>query len=105
LTYQNHINYNCEITLEDGETFKVYSQWLNNEELNYWKGWECSAGRLAIVIKPNDDVYGCVKKHDYLGNLNNEWDLMKSPVICRFDRCAVNTLELSLPKQKNGDLK
>lgn len=99
MTFQNHINYNCEITLDDGETYKVFSQWLANEDLIQWKGWECVAGHKRLYII-NGEVYGGACRQDHLGNLETGWDILPTPTICRLEKCSVNTEDLVINKQK-----
>ena len=103
MTYQNQVNYNCEILLDSGESYKVYSQWLSNQELSHWKGWECSAGYKRIYIL-NDNVYGGACKQDHLGKLSTGWDILKKPTICQREKCSVNTDDLLIDKRKIEDL-
>ena len=99
MNYQNHINYNCEITLDTGEKYRVYSQWLSNEDLKHWKGWECSAGQKRIYII-NDNVYGGACRQDHLGKLSTGWEVLKNPTICQQEECSVNTEDLLIDKRK-----
>lgn len=100
MTFQNHTNYNCNIHLDDGETIKIYSQWLSNQELNHWKDWECDAGFKRIYINVNEEVYGSVCENDYLGNLQTGWAILEEKTRCRQDRCSANTDDLVIFKQQ-----
>ena len=99
MTYQNHINYNCEITLDDGETFKIFSQWLSNQKLYQWKDWECNVGFKRIYISGNEEVYSGVCRNNHLGNLKTGWTLLKDPSICQQEHCTPNTDDLVIFKQ------
>jgi hypothetical protein len=105
LTFQDHINYNCEITLDTGESYRVYSQWLSNQNLANWKGWQCDAGYKRIYVL-EDEIFGGACNQDHLGNFNTGWDILTSPTTCRRETCSVNTDDLLLYKQKiNEDRK
>ena len=99
MTFQDHINYNCEITLDTGEKFRVYSQWLSNKDLSHWKDWQCDVGYKRIYII-DDEVYGGACRQDHLGNLMTGWDILKAPTTCRRENCTVNTEDLAILKQK-----
>ena len=100
MTCQDHINYNCIIEFDDGSTNKVYSQWLSNQELCYWKEWSCDAGIKRIYIDVNEEVYGGVCHNDYLGNLQDGWAILDKRTICRKERCSGNTDDLVIFKQQ-----
>lgn len=100
MTYQNHINYNCKITLDTGESYNVYSQWLSNQSLNKWKGWECNAGVTRLFINVDEDVFSAVCQHDRLGNMRSGWSIPNSVTICQKDTCFTNTDDLLIFKQQ-----
>lgn len=99
MIYQNHTNYNCEITLDNGETFKVFSQWLSNQKLYQWKGWNCTAGSKRIYINVQEEVYSGVCQNEHLGNLNTGWSLLDGLTTCQQEHCTVNTDDLVIFKQ------
>jgi len=72
---------------------------LRNENIDYWPGWHCKAGVNAIYIYKNE-VYGGECCNDFLGNLDQEWDLIDNYTICRFDRCGGCTFDLMQEKEK-----
>jgi hypothetical protein len=103
LTFQNHTNYNCEITLDSGETYKVFSQWLSNEKLHNWKGWECNAGVTRLYITADEEVYSAVCQHDRLGNMRTGWEMPSAATICQRDTCIPNTDDLLTFKQQRTE--
>lgn len=100
MTYQNHTNYNCKIELDNGEVFSVYSQWLCNQQLFYWKNWECNAGFKRMYINANEEVFGGICQNEKLGDLKSGWELLTGPTICQQDHCSPNTDDLVVFKQK-----
>lgn len=100
MTYQNHTNYNCDIVLDTGETFKVYSQWLSNEQTFHWKNWKCDAGFKRLFIDVKEEVYGGVCLNDHLGNLSSGWNLLESQTVCQQESCSPNTDDLVIFKQQ-----
>lgn len=95
----NHQNYNCEITLNNGETYRVYANWLHNENLDYWEGWDCSVGVSRILVSKDGSVYDGECRNSYLGNLNTEWNLKESNT-CTKPRCNGCTDDLMSKKHK-----
>lgn len=93
-------NSNCEIFFDDGTSQKIYSNWLHNNDLDNWKGWECKAGVHRIYINENLEVFSGECKNDHLGNLNNKWNLL-TVSICKRERCTGCTDDLLVEKQKN----
>lgn len=100
MTYQDHINYNCEITLNSGETYKIFSQWLSNQKLYQWEGWQCDAGFKRLYIDVNENVYSGVCKNDPLGTLSGGWLLRENPTTCQQQHCTPNTDDLVIFKQQ-----
>jgi hypothetical protein len=100
LQFDNHVYYNCEITLSDGDKYRVEANWIHNNQLDYWNGWECNAGVSGIFIKPDFSVFGGECENDYLGNLLNEWNILPSPTICRKNRCTGCTIDLLQTKKE-----
>ena len=96
----NHNNYNCKITYDTGEEKYIYSNWLNNNNLNNFEGWECHTGATRIFIDKSLNVYNgmCYTKH--LGNLTTEWNLVDKKIICPNQRCTSNTDDLATRRNK-----
>lgn len=93
----NDDNYNIKVTYDDSTSGLMYANRLHNENLDYWKGWQCSAGSTGIYIYESD-VYGGECLNDYLGKLGEEWDIIDGYTTCRLDRCTGCTTDLSREK-------
>lgn len=100
MNFKDHENYNCEIKLESGETFKVFSNWLHNEKLDLWQGWQCQAGSKRLYIDKNLDVYSGECKNDFLGNALTDFITLEY-TICKQTTCTGCTDDLSVEKKKN----
>jgi hypothetical protein len=98
LKFENHQFYNCEITLDNGEQYKISANWLHNNQLDNWKGWQCNAGFHRIDVDKNFDVYSAQCQNDYLGNLFTEWQPLDAPTICKKSRCTGCTDDLLITK-------
>ena len=97
--FENHENYNCQITLDNTEKFLISANWMHNEQLDNWKGWVCEAGATRLLIDKNFDVYSGECKNDYLGNALSEFQLLPSTT-CLRDRCTGCTDDLIVAKHK-----
>jgi len=95
----NHENYNCRVTTESGEEFLVYANWIHNEQLDNWKGWQCEAGATRLLIDKDFGIYSGECKNDYLGNALTDFQLSEH-TICKQDRCTGCTDDLIVAKQK-----
>jgi hypothetical protein len=91
-------NYNCVVTLANGKEEFLFADRLHNENLDHWKGWKCAAGYNYVSIKPNFDVYGSHCENDYLGNLNDEFQILTEHTVCKKDRCIACTADLMVDK-------
>lgn len=98
----NQKYYNCAITLEDGSAHNVDANWLHNAGHDHWQGWTCHAGVDRIWIYADGSVYGSECRHDYLGNINSDWDLLDTPIKCRHQRCSGCTDDLLLIKENTN---
>lgn len=96
---QNHKNYNCRVTTELSEEFLVYANWIHNEQLDNWKGWQCEAGASRLMIDKNFNVYSGECKNDSLGNALTDFTLLEHTV-CKQDRCTGCTDDLIVAKHK-----
>ena len=97
MNLENHQNYNCEITTDSGETFKVYANWIHNNKLDSWRGWNCQAGTTRIYINKQFDLFGGECKNDYLGNALGEFNILNG-TICKRDTCTGCTDDLLVAK-------
>lgn len=100
MTFENHLNYNCQVTLDDGDKFMLYSNWLHNENYDHWQGWHCDAGRTRIIIDDKLNVYSGECKNDYLGNIKTGWELLNNGTTCKRERCTGCTDDLIVRKFK-----
>ena len=92
--FENHKNYNCKITLDSGDEYKVYANWIHNQGLDQWQGWHCDAGHTRFYIDKNFDIWSGECKNDYLGNaIINNWNL-KTDTICNRLNCTGCTDDL-----------
>ena len=96
---EDHHNHNCTIVFDDGSSTKVFAEWLHNNNLDHWKGWECEAGVTRISITENFDVYSGRCKNDYLGNLYKDWSLLPNAT-CKKQQCTGCTDDLLVSKSK-----
>jgi hypothetical protein len=95
--FENHFNYNCEITTDTNEKYRVYANWLHNNKLNSWHGWSCEVGATRFYIDKNFDVWAGMCKNDYLGNALTGWEL-KSDNVCNQPICNGCTDDLLTAK-------
>ena len=98
--FENHENYNCQITTDTGEEYRVYANWIHNNNLDYWKGWSCDAGKTRFYIDKNFDVWSGECRNNHLGNALEEWT-PKHDTVCLRERCHGCTDDLLTKKQKN----
>lgn len=76
---------------------------LHNNQIDCWQDWQCNAGHTRIYIKSNLDVYGGECLNDYLGRLDQDWQLLPESTVCKRTRCTGCTDDLLTPKRKNND--
>lgn len=93
----NQENYNCRATTEDGSEYLLYANWLHNNGLDNWKGWECDAGTTRLLIDKELNVFSGECKNDYLGTTDNFNLLNKT--ICKQETCTGCTDDLLVAKQ------
>lgn len=99
LKFENHPNYNCEITTSTGQTYQVFANWLHNSNLDSWQGWHCQAGSKRLYIDKNLEVFGGMCCNDKLGNAVTGFDLLDHSV-CRQTQCTGCTDDLQVEKHK-----
>lgn len=80
--------------LQNGDTYYVNANWIHNNDLDFWNGWECDAGFNRINIDENLNVYSGECLNDNLGNINGEWAILDRPTICKRNRCTGCTDDL-----------
>jgi hypothetical protein len=100
LQFETHQYYNCEIEVSGGRKYRVEANWIHNNNLDNWHGWECDIGVTRLYINSDNEVYGgqCLVSH--LGNLNTDWTLNQTPVTCTRQRCTGCTDDLMISKRK-----
>jgi hypothetical protein len=98
--FENHNNYNCEITLDNNEQYRVYANWLRNNDLHHWQGWNCEAGATHIHIDKNLTVWSGECKNNWLGSVDQGWQLFDNHSICQQDSCTGCTDDLLTAKWK-----
>jgi hypothetical protein len=95
--FYNHKNYNCTITTDDGQEYRIFSNWLHNNELDNWQGWVCAAGAERLHITAELDIYSAECRHDLLGNALKEFKILDHTVCTRL-RCTGCTDDLAISK-------
>lgn len=95
--FENHVNYNCEIETDTGETYRVYANWLHNQQLDRWQGWRCDAGHTRFYIDKNFDVWSGECQNNYLGNALTQWEPI-SDTVCGRETCTGCTDDLMTKK-------
>lgn len=97
--FENHHNFNCHVTLSDGQKFKVYANWIHNQELDYWQGWHCDAGHKKFYIDKNFDIWDGMCENQRLGNMFGSWNIV-TDTICQRQRCIGCTDDLIAAKHQ-----
>jgi hypothetical protein len=77
----------------------VEANWLHNNQLDQWQHWQCNAGVERISISPTGDVYGGDCRNDYLGHIDQDWNLLQQPTQCGKKHCNGCTDDLLVAKQ------
>lgn len=99
--FENHSNYNCKITLNSGEQFKIYANWMHNEKQDNFQGWSCEAGYTRFYIDNNFDIWDGECKNTQLGNVLGDWDCI-SDNICKRLTCTGCTDDLIAEKHERS---
>ena len=84
---QDHDNYNCVVTTDTGVERKVYANWIHNNQLDNWQGWQCAAGETRFYIDSKFDVWSGECKNDFLGNILTKWKT-KNDTVCQQKTCT-----------------
>lgn len=98
ISFVNHPNYNCRVTLDTGEEVFLHANTLHNEKVDFWRGWTCEAGHTRIHIDSSLNVYSGVCRNDFLGSATNF--RLLPPTICKRIRCTGCTDDLIIRKYK-----
>jgi hypothetical protein len=83
LKFENHQNYNCEIKTSSGKTYKIYANWLHNEQLDYWKDWNCDTGSTRLYIDKDLKVFNGECSALVLGHALDGFELVDTTVCPR----------------------
>lgn len=100
MKFEDHQYYNCEIVTNNNETFKVSANWIHNENLDSFQGWQCSAGQYRISIDKNLTVWSAKCENQQLGHALHGFDILDSPSICTKSRCTGCTDDLLTEKKE-----
>ena len=97
--FENHSNYNCNITTDTNERYNVYANWIHNNKLDNWQGWQCGAGSTGFYIDKNFDIWSGECMNDYLGSVNTNWE-PKHNTVCQQPTCTGCTDDLLTAKHE-----
>lgn len=99
IQFENHINHNCKLTLESGEQYNVYANWLHNKDLDHFKGWQCAAGHTRFFIDANFEIWSGECRNELLGSVLGSWETRPNAV-CTKNTCGGCTDDLMAAKRK-----
>jgi len=100
LKFENHQYYNCEITTNDNQTYKVNANWIHNQNLDNFQGWQCAAGQTRLNIDKDLNVWSGLCENQKLGHALDGFDVFDAPSICNKPRCTGCTDDLLTAKRK-----
>ena len=95
----NHENYNCIVETDSGKTFRVYANWLHNEQLDNWQGWTCYSGATRLYIDKNLDVFNGECQTNQLGSISSDFSIPGS-ITCPRSTCTGCTDDLIVAKHR-----
>jgi hypothetical protein len=98
--FHNQENYNCRITTDSGQEYLIYANWLHNEQLDHWTGWNCDAGVTRLLIDKDFEIYSGECKNDHLGSALKDFNILDQAV-CKQERCTGCTDDLIVTKHKS----
>jgi len=98
--FENHHFFNSEILLDSGDTYRVSANWIHNQHLDRWQGWQCNAGHKRLLIDENFNVFSGECLNDTLGNVLTGWKLLPMPTTCHQSTCTGCTDDLLVEKFK-----
>ena len=99
LPIENHSNYNCEIETQDGTCYRVFANWIHNNGLDRWKGWQCSAGSTRLYVDKNLQVHSGECLNDSLGSALDNFSVLEH-TICQRETCTGCTDDLVTAKHQ-----
>lgn len=97
--FENHQNYNCRVTTDDQQEFLVYGNWMHNEKIDCWMGWQCDAGKTRLLIDKDLTVWSGECKNDFLGTALEQF-YTDEPTICKRETCTGCTDDLVTRKKQ-----
>lgn len=100
MKFEDHLYYNCEITLDSQDTYLVDANWLHNNKLDNWRGWQCDAGKNRLFVDSDLAIYSGECLNDRLGTIGDNWQLFEESSTCNRDRCTGCTDDLIQQKKE-----
>jgi len=97
--FEKHKNYNVELTLDSGEKFRIYANWIHNNTLDHFQGWHCEAGHTRFYIDKYYNIWDGMCCNKMLGNVLGDWELVYDNV-CQKPTCTGCTDDLVATKYK-----
>lgn len=97
MQFKDQENYNCEIKTNEGNTYRVYANWIHNKSLDQWNNWHCATGSTRLYIDKNFNVFNGECMVTNLGNAITGFDLVDHTV-CTKPRCTGCTDDLVTKK-------
>lgn len=94
----DHSNYNCVVTNDQGDTKRVYGNWIHNQGHDHFLGWHCDAGVTRFYIDKNLDLWGGQCRNVFLGNVLDQWVPQQVATVCNQPRCGGCTDDLITKK-------
>jgi hypothetical protein len=97
LNFENQQNYNCEITTDQGNTYKVFGNWLHNQKLDHWTDWHCKTGVTRLYIDKNLQVFNGECSTQLLGHALSDFE-QNEFTVCSRPTCTGCTDDLITEK-------
>ena len=88
--------------MDDGQQFYLYANWLHNNDMANWKDWHCEAGVTRLMIDKNLQIWSGDCRNDFLGHVDQEWELFQHHTICQRSTCSACTDDLLTKKWKKS---
>jgi len=99
LKLHNHEFYNCTVYLTDQQSFLMEANWLHNNLVDSWQGWQCHAGYDRLFLDSDGNLYSGDCRNDHLGHVDQDWKLFDQPTICWQEQCTGCVEDLLVTKQ------
>ena len=97
MNFEDHQNYNCEIETDTDAKYRIYANWLHNNNLDNWQGWKCWAGSTRLHVDKDLKVWSGECCNDYLGEADKDFKVLES-TICQQSTCSGCTDDLLTEK-------